>query len=200
MNSIQLFNSVAQKFPFPEYYVEGKGGCLDVAESVQKHLQPGSSILDFGSGPCDKTAVIQQLGYSCTAYDDLSDVWHVRDGNQERILNFAKEMGINFHLARDRQLPFEAESFDMVMAHHVLEHFHDSPRELMNDLVALIKPRGLRLITVPNAGNLRKRIRRCVARQTCRPTNPIIGIPAPGVAMYASTSKATWNARQIPRA
>ena len=52
---------------------------------------------------------------------------------------------------------FEKESFDMVMSNDVLEHLHDSPRELVNDLVELIRPNGLLLITVPNAGNIRKR-------------------------------------------
>src|SRR5262249_14665669 len=51
-----------------------------------------------------------------------------------------------------------AESFDMVMAHHFLEHLHDSPRETVNDLVSLVKPDGYLFITVPNAVNLRKRI------------------------------------------
>jgi len=46
----------------------------------------------------------------------------------------------------------------MVMCHDVLEHLHDSPRELLNDLAELIKPTGLLFITVPNAVNIRKRI------------------------------------------
>jgi len=46
----------------------------------------------------------------------------------------------------------------MVMMHDVLEYLHDSPRELLNSLVQLIKPEGLLFITVPNAVNIRKRI------------------------------------------
>jgi SAM-dependent methyltransferase len=158
MNPSEAVMQVTARFPFPGYVEEGRGGCLDVAGTVLKHLAPGSQILDFGSGPCDKTAVLQLLGYKCTGYDDLSDVWHVRDGNREKIMQFAKEIGIDFHLAEGREIPFAPNSFDMVMLHHVLEHLHDSPRELMNAVVNLIKPGGLLYVTVPNAGNLRKRL------------------------------------------
>ena len=39
-----------------------------------------------------------------------------------------------------------------------MEHFHSSPRVLLNKLLAYLKPNGILAITVPNAGNLRKRI------------------------------------------
>ncbi len=71
---------------------------------------------------------------------------------------FAKEVGIDYKVSADGYLPFESESFAMVMAHDVLEHLHDSPRGLINDLSALIKPNGYLFITVPNAVNIKKRI------------------------------------------
>jgi SAM-dependent methyltransferase len=46
----------------------------------------------------------------------------------------------------------------MVMLHDVLEHLHDSPRGLLNDLLTLVRPGGLLFITVPNAVNIRKRL------------------------------------------
>ena len=46
----------------------------------------------------------------------------------------------------------------MVMLNHVVEHLHDFPRDLLNDLLTLVKPSGLLFITVPNAGNVRKRL------------------------------------------
>jgi SAM-dependent methyltransferase len=114
--------------------------------------------LDFGSGPCDKTAILQLLGFDCSAYDDLQDDWHQNAGNRERIMSFTRECGINFKLATDYSLPFDKNHFDMVMMHSVIEHLHDSPRELLNNLLELTKPGGLLFITVPNAVNIRKRI------------------------------------------
>ena len=48
--------------------------------------------------------------------------------------------------------------FDMVMIHDVIEHFADSPREILLWLVGLLKPGGYLYISVPNAVNLRKRL------------------------------------------
>ena len=130
----------------------------NISNTIKKYLDCGSKILDFGSGPCDKTAVIQSLGYKCSAFDDLQDDWHLEDNNKEKIINFVKDFNIDFRLASNGYLPFEKESFDMVMLHDVLEHLHDSPRELLNDLAELIKPNGLLFITVPNDINIRKRL------------------------------------------
>ncbi len=149
---------VRSRFPFAGYIPERGGGHANIAGCVLKLLKPGASILDFGSGPCDKTAVLQMLGYSCTAYDDLADDWHLLDENREKVIQWANDCGIRFKLAGRNGLPFEKESFDMVMAHDVLEHLHDSPRDLLNDLLELAKPNGYLFVTVPNAVNIRKRL------------------------------------------
>lgn len=150
---------VKKEFPFPGYVDNVLSGLVDnIANTISKYLNPGAKILDFGSGPCDKTAIMQCLGYECSAFDDLLDDWHRRDDNFKKILEFAEKFNIDFKLASDGHLPFQKEHFDMVMAHDVLEHFHDSPRDLLNDLCELLKPDGLLFITVPNAVNIRKRI------------------------------------------
>lgn len=149
---------VQEDFPIQGYMDVKSKTIINIANTVKKYLLPGSNILDFGSGPCDKTAVIQYLGYKCSAYDDLEDDWHLLDNNRVKIIQFTKDLNINFTLASDGYLPFQKESFDMVMSHDVLEHLHDSPRDILNDLALLIKPKGYLFITVPNAVNIRKRI------------------------------------------
>jgi len=149
---------VYDRFPFYQYMDDATDSYDTVAKTVLKFLRKGDRILDFGSGPCDKTAVVQALGFQCTAYDDLSDEWHMQEDNREQIINFASEVGIDFKLATGSEMPFEEESFEMVMLHDVIEHFHDSPRELANQLISLIKPNGYLFILVPNAVNIRKRI------------------------------------------
>jgi SAM-dependent methyltransferase len=147
-----------RQFPFQGYMTPDKGAYLNIANTVLRYLQPGSTILDFGCGPCDKTSILQFLGFRCSGHDDLQDDWHKKPGNREKILSFASECGIDFRLANDGVLPFKKESFDMIMLHDVLEHLHDSPRDLLNDLLELAKPEGLLFVTVPNAVNIRKRI------------------------------------------
>jgi 2-polyprenyl-3-methyl-5-hydroxy-6-metoxy-1,4-benzoquinol methylase len=152
---------VKKRFPFQDYMTSGsqdKGAYGTVGDTVLRHLQPGSRILDFGCGPCDKTAVVQQLGFRCTGYDDLQDEWHQVPGNIDKIRAFAAECGIDFRPADGGALPFAKQSFDMVMMLDVLEHLHDSPRDLMNDLLELVRPGGLLFVTVPNAVNIRKRL------------------------------------------
>jgi len=166
LKSVQkaVFETI-NNFPFKNYMERGIGSSStyvaganeSISLAVLKHLKTGSSILDFGCGPCDKTAILQALGFKCSGFDDLQDDWHLIPGNKEKIKEFSSKMGINLCLAEDGALPFKKESFDMVMSNDVLEHLHDSPRELVNDLTELIKTNGLLLITVPNAGNIRKR-------------------------------------------
>jgi SAM-dependent methyltransferase len=67
-------------------------------------------------------------------------------------------LGIDFHLIDGGALPYQPESLDAVMMFDVIEHLHDSPRELLLGLLGLLKPSGCLMLTVPNAVNLRKRI------------------------------------------
>jgi SAM-dependent methyltransferase len=148
---------VAARFPVPGY-MDDWTVYREVALTASRYVLPGSRILDFGSGPCDKTAVLQDLGYTCSAYDDLGDQWHREDGNRERITAFARNSGIDFCLADDRGLRFPSGQFDMVMVLNVIEHLHDSPRQLMIELLHLVRPQGFLFVAVPNAVNVRKRV------------------------------------------
>lgn len=159
MNVPQALQSAQQKFPFAGY-MEGQEAChSSLARLLAEHVPAGGRILDFGSGPCDKTAIFQLMGYQCTACDDLQDYWHGIGDNRQRILSFAEELGINFELSDGQSLPdFAPDSFDAIMLCDVLEHLHNSPRDLLNGLLPSLREGGHLLISVPNAVNLRKRL------------------------------------------
>lgn len=148
---------VTEAFPFADYFEPQLSGHITVAQTVQRFLAPGSRILDFGAGPADKTALIAALGYECTAIDDLQDEWHKRGGARQLILDFAEKMSIEYLPLDGNGLP-SADGFDMVMLHDVLEHLHDSPRELLIDLLARVRDGGYLFVTMPNHVNLRKRL------------------------------------------
>ena len=157
----EAIDSTIKRFPFNGYMKTqlGESGAYQtIAKSVLHYLNRGCTILDVGCGPCDKTAILQFLGYRCYGYDDLQDDWHKLPGSKDKIISFAKECGIDFRLAHNDILPFEKNSFDMIMLNDILEHLHNSPRDLLNDLLELAKTEGLLLVTVPNAVNIRKRI------------------------------------------
>lgn len=148
---------VAGRFPFTGYLDPLRPGTEDVARTVSRYLPMGSHVLDFGAGPADKTAVLAVLGYECTAMDDLKDEWHVRGSAREMILDFAADMDVRFvPLDGDGLVP-DAQ-FDMVMLHSVVQHLHESPRDLLVDLTERIRTGGYLFITVPNHVNLRKRL------------------------------------------
>jgi len=128
-----------------------------IISTIERHLPKGAAILDYGAGMCDKTVLAQLRGYTCTAADDFQNPLHAEADYSEGIVEFAKSFGVNVCRV-DGSLPFQRESFDMVMLHDVIEHLHDSPREVLNDLVELLRPRGYLFITVPSAVNIRKRL------------------------------------------
>lgn len=138
--------------------VKTRGAYSTVARTALKYLEPGAQILDFGCGPCDKTAILQDLGFRCSGFDDLNEDWHRAPGQREGIMRFARECGIDFRLNVGRPFPWEPAQFDMVMMHDVIEHIHDTPRLLINDLLDMAKPEGILFITVPNQVNIKKRI------------------------------------------
>lgn len=161
MTPEQAYQRAAALFPFPDRMsvaLPSRSVYATVAGAARQYLAPGSRILDFGAGACDKTAVLQFLGFECSAYDDLQDAWHQIPANRQRLMRYIDECGIEFKLAGQGPLPFERGAFDAVMLLDVLEHLHDSPRELLNDLLELVSPEGLLILTVPNAANLRKRV------------------------------------------
>ncbi|MGK2961044.1 MAG: class I SAM-dependent methyltransferase [Gemmatimonadaceae bacterium] len=156
----KAINDVCERFPIEGYMtpVKHDGAYATIANTALKYLPPGARILDFGCGPCDKTAILQSLGFECAGCDDLEEDWHKAPGQRDTILTFAKESGIDFRLHNGQGIPFEPDAFDMVMMHDVLEHIHDSPRELLNDLMERTTPEGILFITVPNQVNIKKRI------------------------------------------
>lgn len=157
---------VQRRFPFPDYIRPPFDAYFNIAMTVARYLRPGERILDFGAGPCDKLAVLSQLGYKCTAYDDLCDPWH--NGKQAEILHFSAESGIEYCLPGATP-PWQHREFDLVMLNDVLEHLHDSPRELLTELLGAVRAHGYLVITVPNAVNIRKRLAVLVGRTNLPP-------------------------------
>jgi SAM-dependent methyltransferase len=154
----ECIEEVTLRFPFRGYMEANPDSYDAVARNCARLLRPGASVLDFGSGPCDKAAVLSRFGYRCVAVDDLADDWHALGDNRDKILAFAQRAGVRLIVTDRIPEDLEPNSFDMVMLHDVIEHFADSPRNLLLKLLELVKPGGYLYISVPNAVNLRKRL------------------------------------------
>jgi len=155
LTPVDAVDRVEALFPIKDYYEGDRAPRLTVANVVAKYLKPGDRVYDFGAGACDKTAVAQLMGCQCTAMDDLADNWYQRGDIVSKIEGFAEELGIDFIRKFG---PLDPESFQAVMMHDVLEHIHDSPREILNGLVSGLSEGGYLIVTVPNLANIRKRL------------------------------------------
>lgn len=133
-----------------------------LVKELNKHLDSfkGKRLLDIGCGPMSKTAIFQLLGCHCYGVDDLSDPWHLEGTNIQKIKNFAAQIGINFYKQKDGDysIPFDESSFDLVTSLSVIEHLHESPREMLNSMGKMVREGGLIVIKMPNSVNFRKRL------------------------------------------
>lgn len=132
-----------------------KSAYYAMPQMLYPHVAKDAKILDFGCGPLDKTYMFKALTKNIYAFDTLEDIWHTVDDNDKKIKKYAEESGIHFIDSFDGVLK---DKYDVIMLHDVIEHFHISPRSLLNTLVGQLNDGGLLVLTVPNAGNIRKRI------------------------------------------
>jgi SAM-dependent methyltransferase len=160
MNYIELMGKLKKEFPFDSYIKENSNGDAykTVFSIVTQYLSEKSNVLDFGSGPCDKTAVVSLLGHNCIAYDDMQDEWHKKSDNGRKILEFSKNMGIQYFNTQEVDVNSQTTAFDMIMLNDVIEHLHESPKDILLPMLELLKDDGILFITVPNAGNIKKRL------------------------------------------
>ena len=141
MNYDELMHELKKIFPFENYIKEFSAGdpYKTVYSIANQYLPKQSNVLDFGSGPCDKTAIIALLGHSCVAYDDMQDQWHKESDNGSKILDFSKKIGIKYINTLENEISSQDNSFDMIMLNDVIEHLHESPKDI---LLSLIDPIG----------------------------------------------------------
>jgi SAM-dependent methyltransferase len=114
---------------------------------------PGRRVLDLG---CRDGALTQ-------AYADGNEVVGV-DADREALAQAAK-LGIETHWADlDEPLPFEDESFDVVVAGELLEHLRD-PARFASEARRVLRPGGTFVASVPNAFRLKNRLRFLMGRK-----------------------------------
>ena len=107
---------------------------------VQRHLSPGSTILDVGVG----------LG---RLLDPLSEFDRYGVDISQDYLARAREVGIRVAFARAEELPFADSVFDAVVACDVLEHVLDL-NVVCREMLRVLKPGGLLVVRVPSREDL----------------------------------------------
>lgn len=132
---------------------------------LEKTFTPQGTLIDIGGGVSIKNAVLSKLGMKVivfdlfeTYYDNApSGIYDIKSRKSVCI-----ESGVEL---RDVDIfkvnlvnEIGAESSDIVTSIHVFEHFHRSPRHIVEQAMSILKHGGRLHIEVPNATNLRKRI------------------------------------------
>jgi SAM-dependent methyltransferase len=112
-------------------------------------LYPHSRVLEVGASMVSSALRLAGAQVS-VAYHALEPEWEARF-REERI------EGVGLDLLRDR-LPWEAETFDLILCDQVLEHLPLQPDFLMRQMFWLLKPGGRLFLSVPNFATWEKRI------------------------------------------
>ncbi len=100
---------------------------------IQKTKKSSGRILDIGCGDGDFLLAMKRKGWTVTGVE----------------LSTEKSFPV---LSPDEWRALPDESFDVVTAWHSLEHLHD-PLEILGSIRRLLKPDGIIVIAVPNAGS-----------------------------------------------
>jgi len=91
-----------------------------------------------------------------TIYDDFSDTFN----NNDEVKNVLKKYNadcISVNLL-DNKIFKNKKKYDVITCFHTIEHFHNSPKNLLIYLSKILKKNGLFILCCPNSNNIKKRL------------------------------------------
>jgi 2-polyprenyl-3-methyl-5-hydroxy-6-metoxy-1,4-benzoquinol methylase len=117
------------------------------ARALRRELQPGARVLDVGCGRGILLATLKNRGFSVVGTQlSVPAARHIE-----------RQYGIDVFVGELPEARFEPASFDAVVILHVLEHTVN-PAAYLEMAGKLLKPGGLLLVEVPNAGSFTARV------------------------------------------
>lgn len=127
-----------------------------ILQTVVDAIPQGGKLADIGGGLTPCCHAMSLLGYRTVLVDDFGDRGYAESS---WMLDQKRKDGVEI-LSCDvlSDLPLPENSFDAVMTHDCLEHLHNSPKKMLQQCVAALKPGGFLFLGVPNSVNLRKRL------------------------------------------
>ena len=107
--------------------------------------EPGSSVLDVGCGRGVLLGALADRGFEVHGVELSEDA--VRGAEPRAQIRIAPSLV---------EAGYPAESFDLVVVWHVLEHLQN-PREALEEVHRILKPEGRLIVAVPNFSSLQAR-------------------------------------------
>ena len=130
---------------------------------INETFVPGGTLIDIGGGVSIKNAVLARLGMRVLVFDLFEDYYlNAPSGSYDITARktVCTDAGVELIDADvfDTNIADHAADADIVTSLHVFEHFHRSPRPVIEQSLSVLKSGGRLRIEVPNAANLRKRV------------------------------------------
>ena len=154
-NLIQKFNN-GNLLPKNPIFEQTFRGSVDrysfIAQKIRKHTGDNVSILDAGCGIGVFLLTMKHLGHSCTALD-------FDDSNVSLAPKYLSQFPFFECNLETEKLPFDNESFDVVVCSQVLEHFTLSHLPPVIEMRRVLKKGGMLFVDVPNVACFRNRLR-----------------------------------------
>lgn len=139
----------------PEYYkkllIKADFGLHEqIARKVSAKISKGSRVLDFGAGEGALSERLFDMGYKVTAAD--KDAENFKSKNCDFFpVNFDRPDEVDFFVKKHEN------QFDVVLGVEVIEHVQDQWKYI-RQLMAMVKPGGIFLITTPNTASWLSRV------------------------------------------
>ena len=110
-----------------------------VHQMIKKYITNKGSVLDIGSGTGKILEELKQYGWDVSGVDGASEavVWSKKRGITTHQVDFVKN-----------KLPFNNDSYDLVLALDLLEHVPND-EQILQEMYRVLKPGGTAVITVP---------------------------------------------------
>jgi SAM-dependent methyltransferase len=114
---------------------------------VLEHVAAGSRVLDVGAAPLVTSAALAGLGYDLCAIDLRPD----------RFAGMIAELGLEVRRCdvETEPLPVADASIDAVLFNELFEHLRIDPIFTLGEVLRVLRPGGLLLLSTPNLRSLR---------------------------------------------
>ena len=129
-------------------------GNVDRFSIIAHELRGRKKVLDIGPGEGLLLSILHELGHECYAVD-----WNDTYINRHPETYLKRNIIFKRCYAEIEPLPFEEGFFDAVTCCQVLEHFTHSHLHALMEIRRVLRPGGIVEVDVPNAVDLRNRLR-----------------------------------------